>query len=689
MATSLSAIGLRTAGSASSRKAGFRPDIQGLRALAVTGVVLYHAGVSWLPGGFVGVDVFFVISGFLITGLLCRGLETTGRIRLASFYARRIRRLLPASALVLAVSLVAAKLFVPPLLLSNASKDAIATAAYLPNMWFAFTGTDYLSGSEPSIFQHYWSLALEEQFYLVWPVLMTLIAGAAIGRGRRVSRRRRLVFLLLPLTVASFVGCVVLTQLNQPWAFFSLPTRAWELGAGALLALSGASVRRLPGVAHRTMVWVGLATIVGAMVFMNESVAFPGWTASIPVLGTVLAIAGGCGEGDAVRVLGNPLAQYVGNISYSLYLWHWPALIMPPLIMGTQSPGWASAAGVAIAVLLAHFTFKFVESGFKRAEDSRSSNRRSYVLWAALTVVTVAGGFGIGRLPALDSGQPVRASSSSELSVPIEISDSVPSNVEPRLIESRDSLPLVYSDGCHVDFPGTSSPECTYGNRQATESIVLFGDSHAAQWFTPLKQIAAESNRMLVSLTKSSCPSVSIAVANKTSRNYTQCDQWRVASIERIKKLKPSVVVISNYSAAYRSLGHSGARGFASDWQSGLEETLSQMPSETAVLLIGDGPSWPASPNICLSAHLKDAAHCALPATSLVDKEIHALERSAIRPAQGMFVAATDWLCDTQCSPLAGNVLAYRDENHLTNEMAGLLSGKISDSIDTVKALHK
>lgn len=212
------------------KKSSFRPDVQGLRAIAVMLVVLYHAGVQTLSGGFVGVDVFFVISGFLITTHLLESLQTHGRIPFASFYAKRARRILPASLLVAGLTVVAAWLWMPPLLMTQVFEGAVATALYVPNLLFAVEGTEYLAETSPSVFQHYWSLGIEEQFYLFWPALLTL--------GFWLVRRseRRLLYAVAVLTLASFIACVVWMEISQPWTFFSLPTRAWELGAGALVA---------------------------------------------------------------------------------------------------------------------------------------------------------------------------------------------------------------------------------------------------------------------------------------------------------------------------------------------------------------------------------------------------------------------------------------------------------------------
>ncbi|TQS92780.1 acyltransferase [Arthrobacter sp. TS-15] len=653
---------------------GFRADLQGMRALAVLGVVLYHAGVPWLPGGYVGVDVFFVISGYLITGLLYREIRSTGRVALWSFYARRIRRLLPASALVLLATLAAAKILLPPLLLVEASRDAMATAVFLPNMFFAYTGTDYLAGSAPSLFQHYWSLALEEQFYMIWPLVMMIAAGSVRGQRFRIRA------VLLVLSAASLVGCVLLTSINQPWAFFGLPTRAWELGVGGLLALSYPAIRRMNPWLHRVMAWSGFALILAVMVLFTEELVFPGWAATIPCLGALAMIAGGCGEETPLGFLNNRIIQYFGSISYSLYLWHWPVLIIPGLMLDGPKGWWVSAVGVFLSIGLAHLTYKLVERKFQLANAFRRSTPRSYALGAGLTIIALLCSFGLGKLPDLHTSQPAEAPRVSAL-ISENAAKYVPSNVSPTLLSSRDSLSAVYTNGCHADFQVTLSPACTYGAEGAEKTIVLFGDSHAAQWFSPLRKIAEDSDLRLVSLTKSSCPSVTVPVGRKASPEYPECAEWRANAIRRISDLKPDVVIMSNYSANYRTLGHAGPSGFADAWRTGLSTTLQGLPAKSSVVVLGDTPAWPSSPNICLSAHITTADACAAPVRALLDAEALSIEQEVAQAAGATSIQPSAWLCGETCPPIAGNVLVYRDENHITDAMALVLSDNLKPII--------
>lgn len=640
-----------------------------MRALAVLAVVLYHAGVPFLPGGYIGVDIFFVISGFLITGLLLREIERSGRISFKDFYARRIRRLLPASALVLLATVVGAKILVPPLLLPDIAKDAVATSLFVANMRFAQTGTDYLAGTSPSPFQHYWSLALEEQFYLVWPLLMVLVAAVAAAK-----RRKWIAVVLTALSVLSLLGGVILTGISQPWAFFSLPTRAWELGLGGLVALAAPMLSRMGRSVARAAGLLGLVTVVTSILVFTHDLPFPGWYALIPVLGATLLIGGG--HVHELRFLQAPLLQYVGNISYSLYLWHWPLLTLAKIRLEEDFNGWVALGLVVLSVVLADLTYRHVEQPFQHSRALKARPVRSYAFGAGLTVVALALSLSATKLPNLDGGAAVAAPDREQLMEAPTASRYVPTNLTPALEGAADSTPIVYDDGCHGSFETTASPDCTYGDEAGAGTMVLFGDSHAAQWFTPMNEVAKKEGRKLVSLTKSSCPSVDIPVKGTLSESYPQCDEWRQSSLERITALAPDVVVVSNYGSVYRELGR-GLENFEQAWGEGLERTIEALPEGTDVVVLGDTPAWEVAPSVCLSTNLQDVDECAAPREQVIDAGVAEVEQEVTDASGGRYVSPIDWICQEDCSPIAWNLLVYRDTHHLTNEMAGALAGRL------------
>ena len=319
------------------RRDRFRADIEGLRAVAVVLVVAFHAGVGLVPGGFVGVDVFFVLSGFLITGLLIEEIARTGTISLGDFYARRVRRLLPLATLVLAATAAATYILVPPIDRRGVAGDIIGSALWSANWRFAAESTQYMADTDKSPVLHYWSLAVEEQFYIVWPLLLLVLVGA----GGLALRSWPVAFRRIALSLAVVIaGSLWLswsqTGASSPFAYFGLHTRAWELGIGAALALLRPMLPLLTRPAAQVAAVAGICAVVGSAAIMNEATPFPGTAALVPVLGTALLVAAGARLPDGVvsSTLSRPIARYVGRVSYAWYLWHWPVLVLATATLG-------------------------------------------------------------------------------------------------------------------------------------------------------------------------------------------------------------------------------------------------------------------------------------------------------------------------------------------------------------------
>lgn len=649
----------------------FRADIEGLRAVAVTLVVLFHAGVPWLPGGYVGVDVFYVISGFLITSQLLRERLATGTISLSQFYARRIRRLLPAAALVLLATLAMVYLWWPPLARLAIARDAQATAAYLSNVWFAYVQTDYLADTTPSPLLHYWSLAVEEQFYLGWPLLFLL---ATLGAR---SPRRRALPVIAVLSALSFTACLWLTQVSQPWAFFSLPTRAWELGVGALLALSTPKLRHLRPGPRSILGWAGVAAVAASGLLLTERTSFPGWAAALPVLGAAAVIAAGVGdEQQAVqRALAVKPAQALGRISYSVYLWHWPLMVVPAVALARPVPPEARAALVALGLGLAWVTYHLVETPIRRQPMLVRRRVTTYAMAGTLTVATIALSLVVSAMPALNVGRPVQAVAADTPISDARIPDFVPSNLTPTLLAVSDDVPIIYKNGCHADQAVTRPKMCIFGDVASRRTVVLFGDSHAAQWFPALEQIARQRGWRLLSLTKSACPSVSVNTwQDNLNRAYRECDVWRTNAMAIINQVRPSLVVISN-SSEHEVIGRRS-------WAQGMRLTLSSLPPGAAKVVVGDTPRFGQDPPTCLSGHLTDPSACALPMATAVDGRIRAVERRVSAASGARYIDASAWICRAgNCPVIIGNLLVFRDRHHLTTPFSFHLAGALDDEL--------
>jgi peptidoglycan/LPS O-acetylase OafA/YrhL len=692
----------------------FRADIEGLRAVAVVAVVLYHAGLRSAGGGYVGVDVFYVLSGFLITGLLWRELRETGRLSFASFYARRARRLLPAAMLVVLVTVVGSSLWLSPLQAKVVTRDAIASALYAANYRFAALRTDYLASSAPpSPLQHYWSLGVEEQFYLAWPLLL-LLASLAWRRSRGTSTVTAAAT-VLGVGVASFALSLWLTGLSQPWAFFSLPTRAWELAAGGVVALAAPRLGRLPKPAAVAMGWLGMGAIVWSVIALGASTPFPGTAALLPVGGTVAVVAAGCAParfGPGILLHRRPF-QLGGKLSYSWYLWHWPLLVLAPAAAGHALGLGPNLALAATSALLALATARLVEDPVRYSPRWRSRPGRSLVAGAALTAITtlasaaVAGslpaprGHGaaaaLARLPSGSShGTPLPGAAGSaaaarrravvatvERAVASAVTQrEVPSNLDPSLERAHADQARPFLDGCDDGWRDTGVVPCVYGDKRSATTAVLFGDSHAPQWFPALDPLARSRHWRLISLSKATCPPVEISIWSPVlGRHFHECDQWRAAALQRIRAERPAVVILGaarHYGPEY----HFQVYGPA--WISGLAQMVRRVRATGAqVLVLGPTPRPKGDVPDCLATHLRDAVTCTQPLSRAIDAAGVRAERAAVVRAGGAYVDVSPWTCTrATCAVIVGNLLVYRDDNHLSTSYPAWLAPVLSAELD-------
>ena len=619
-----------------------RGDIEGLRAVAVVLVVLFHAGIGDFAGGFIGVDVFFVISGFLITGLLLRERQASGTISLSNFYARRARRLLPAALLVLAVTLLVSLFILPPLLLPGLAGDTAAAALYVSNLGFAVQATDYFAaGAAPSPILHFWSLGVEEQFYLCWPLLVLLVAR---GVGQ-VQRRVGLTLALIALS--SFVFALWLTEVAQPWAFFSLPARAWELALGGLLAIAGARLARLPVSLAAGAGWLGLGLIVAGGLLLNETTPFPGYAALLPTLGAALVLVSGAqlSRWGPARLLDTALPRFLGRISYSLYLWHWPILVLPALASGLPLSLPERLALVGLSVLAAAATYRWAEDPLRRGRLIGVRTRRNLSLAGVLTLSLALLAVGLNFtsaaalrgtsgpdsaaanaaalnniLNAIGSAEPspslpspsagpsasspsgsvspgpgasAGASPSPSLATPVPTlvptplrpvtrDGPVPADLQPSLGNARNDYPLAYQDGCHTQTEQPpSDAACLYGDLNSTTTIALFGDSHALSWFPAVAQMATDQGWRLLDLTMSACSPADMPVWNANfNRVSAACANWRKIAVARLVKLHPALILVTGTRgfAVVDAVGHLlSGAARTAAWATGMSRTLAQL----------------------------------------------------------------------------------------------------------------
>jgi peptidoglycan/LPS O-acetylase OafA/YrhL len=713
----------------------FRPDIEGLRAVAVLVVVLYHAAVPGLPGGFVGVDVFFVVSGFLITGLLWREVVTTGTVRLAQFYGARARRLLPAGITVLVAVAAASAWWLPPLQARSVLGDGLASAVYAGNYRFALRGTDYLAAdAPPSPFQHYWSLGVEEQFYLLWPALLIVIASitrfAGASLQRRGTHQRRSAGPVLTPVLAALISIAVLsfavsfhwTHTAPPWAFFSLPSRAWELAIGGLVALSVPVWRQLPSALAAVAGWAGLALILAGCLRLGASTPYPGIAALLPVLGTAVVIAAGCAQprGGVGTALGLWPLRQLGRYSYSWYLWHWPVLMLAPVIAGRPLGLGAGLVAVTVSAGLAVVTTHAIEDPVRFAAGLRCSPARSLLLGGGATAVGVAASLLVllaVRVP-VGSGAPARAvrlsipsaapgsgsrtnlnrgtaqSPLQALTMQVQAivaasaeTDAVPANLTPSLANASADKALPFLDGCLLTWTTVSQGTCASGDTASSTTVALIGDSHATQWFPTLDQIARQRQWRLETLNKTTCPLLlGLPIRSPyLGREYTECEHWQTKILGRIQAERPALVILG-MTRRYAQDFHFTVYG--PQWLNSLTRTVAEIRSTgAAVLVLGPIPDPLSAVPTCLSVHLDSATACAPDRARAINASGIAAEQAATAAGGGYYADLTSLFCTaSRCPVIVGNNLVYRDDNHLTSSYAQWLAPVVSAEISSAMA---
>jgi peptidoglycan/LPS O-acetylase OafA/YrhL len=687
---------------------GFRAELEGLRAVAVLAVVLYHAGVPFLPGGYVGVDVFFVLSGFLITGLMLSELATTGTLSLRRFYARRVRRLLPAAVLVLTATAAAGTLALPATLRATVAGDIMSAGLYVSNWRFAAQATDYLDDSAvPSPVLHYWSLGIEEQFYVLWP-LVILLCLVLLRRGRRpgLALRSLLGWAIAGIAAVSLLGGAALTSTNESLAFFGTFTRIWELALGAVVAVIGVRVVTLTFAARAVLGWAGLLMVGWAILRYDDGVAYPGWAALLPVLGTAAVVAGctarpgqGAGPGP-VRLLSTPVMRHFGRISYSWYLWHWPLLILPAVALDHALSWWQAGLAVAVSYLLAVGSYRLVETPLRFA-PALQTTRRSLLLGVVLTVAAVLAAVGLARsgddsadrTGVVDNTEQVAAgvfAAAPDVTVDVERGTvSTPRKLTPSVAEApTDNFRELYDRGCQADFSSVDVVGCEMGKASAGKTMVVFGDSHAAAWAPALDMVAVDRGWRMIPMTKAGCPAADFPVFNPNlERAYPECTQWQANALARIRSLQPDLVVVAN-RADYHLASPDGESVRTADSAQGVADGTARMLQQlralgTRVVFLRDPPKPGFDVPTCVSKHRDDYAACDLPRAKVVERNDPLL--AAAHGVEGVQVIdLTETVCPSSaatCPVVQGNILVYRDTNHLTATYARSLAPELSDAL--------
>lgn len=639
-----------------------RHDIQGLRALAILLVLLFHAGFPLVSGGYIGVDVFFVISGYLITRMLFYEKEQTGSINIPAFYARRIRRLLPAASVTLAVTALGIFALYSPLEQHQLIRSFFASVVYVSNMWFAYQSTDYLGDNvEIDPFLHTWSLSVEEQFYLFWPFLILLLP---LNRGKTPAFRQ---FFMLGVTVffISLFSSIFIGNISQPWAFFASPLRAWEFAIGSLAFCIDHRKTVFSAVVSRLMVSVGFIAILLAAFFYDKSTPFPGLYALVPTLGTFLVLIGGGHHNWFISLSEVSWIRWLGDISYSLYLWHWPLIAIPLSLLGELST-LERFICVGLSLLLGTLSFRYIENPIRFNQALSLTPMRGLALGIALTLCGVFLTFAFKSLA--NAGlQTVE---------------------QTEILSVRDFVPKVYDDGCHLGYTDVVFSDCSYGTPTSSETLVLFGDSHAAQWFPALEEYSKSYGYKLVSLTKSACPSAHATPYNKAfGRPYTECGAWQNQVFERINQERPLLVILSNSSA---HVGPRHTQISSSDWMRGMRETIDLIQKAgSKTVIIRDTPRFPHDIPTCLSrARWTDTptSQCDVPISPALNTTLFTLDQATAKNFPDVrFLDFSDILCQRDhCPAMINGHPGYKDTHHLALPTVQFLGNQLAKNLTQI-----
>ncbi|CAN5242935.1 acyltransferase family protein [soil metagenome] len=660
-----------------------RPEIQALRAIAVLTVVIYHVWPEAMPGGFVGVDVFFAISGFLITAHLVREVDKTGTVSLWQFWARRMRRLLPAALVTLFVCAVGTIALVPQLYWQQFLTEIGTSTAYVQNWQLASDAVDYLgSDNRPSPVQHFWSLSAEEQFYVLWPLLILIAAWTS-------RKRLAITFVLLMVTGLSLWFSITETAANPAAAYFITPTRAWEFGAGGLLALIGARAL-LPDWLRALLSWAGLGAVGYAAAAYSTDTAFPGWAAAVPVVGALAVIHAGmpAARWAPSAILRISPAQFLGDISYSVYLWHWPLLVFAPFVFANPSPTAIRIAVPLLTILLAWVTTVLVEDPVRRSTWLSAQPRMTFACSAAATAVLA--------VVLLGGTSHVEAQIHAAEREQVKLVSATPSCFGAAARDPRNPcenadlrtkvvpLPVVAKSEDNAPCPNFRKESgvsvCDFGVEpaRAQKTVALLGDSHASHWRAPLNIIARERGWRGLSVTRTSCV-FSAATKLTPEPTKSQCLRW-VASVPKFFRAHPEIDTVFIVAITGGRVNVPRGRTMFEAKMNGVSKAWKSLPDTVKhIVIIRDTPRITRSTVACIdraiAAERRAGLRCAVQRKVALEDDPAVVAARKEHSPRLQAVDLTDVFCGKSlCFPVIGGALVYKDLHHFTRVFAETLA---------------
>lgn len=515
--------------------------------------------------------------------------------------------------------------------------------------------------------------------------------------------------------IASFAFATYLVTRAGPWAFFSLPTRAWELAVGGILAALGANLAKIPLWLSVVFGWIGLGAVIYAGLVIRADAPFPSWPALTPTLGAALLIVGGSRISfiGPLIFLKTKIMQFFGRISYSLYLWHWPLLVLPLAVKELPLNLFERTGLALLAIVFAYATQRWVEDPLRHGKFIGTVPRRNLVTAGALALVIAAASLGTdfvvtngahyNRKPMTAEQKsaeidailnPLAETNKSSSTRPDTVASPVPANLEPQLIDAKSDRPIAYKDRCHTqENLAPSTMPCIYGDTSSKTTIALFGDSHALSWFPAMNILAKENGWKLLSLTMSACSPSDIPAWNPANNSVMKnCALWRKDSLQKIAAAKPLIVVVAG-TRGFETIDSQGkilqGETRAAAWRAGMQRTVDQLKlASPHVIYIGDAPQSLVDPPVCLSAHPQNALDCATPLAKAIATDWLAQETAMTIQEKIAFIDPGLWICPTSpCPVILGNILIYMDGGHLTATFAAALAGKLRKAISVASGI--
>jgi peptidoglycan/LPS O-acetylase OafA/YrhL len=705
----------------------FRPDIEVLRAIAVLAVIISHAKVGF-ESGFIGVDIFFVISGFLITKHLHDEVQKNGSVSLTGFYAKRILRILPASVFVVLMTLLASLIWLSPLQTINYGWDSFWSSLSGINYRLVITGTDYFnSTSLPTPFQHFWSLAIEEQFYLIWPLLLIIIAKIFVRKPKpllaiedsmyvnlETENQRAAAFekefaavhflrfkiattlvLLIIIGFSLYLSYTVTLQ-SQAWAYFGLATRVWQLAVGSLLAFYVSTFASIPSKLASVLSWIGFAGLIAGFVAINEKTIYPGLWSLIPTLSTALIILVGVNETkySFENLFNCRPVRWIGKISYSWYLVHWPLFVMFFYTIGESLSLVQKLGLIFVSFILANLCFLLVENPVRFATWIKVSHARTFALGLILILISAGASYSVVyiKTESLKNYEPMEVAENvlDEKAIIERVKQGL--NIKKLPLELITPLSMVGEDKpylkCIVPQLETEIldlEKCTSKHSTTGKTIALIGDSHAYQWANSLQKIAQKYQYNLLILTKPGCPMYDISVYDQTlNRDYTECYVWRQNMLDKLAIVKPDMIL------------HSGVIYNEARVDKFVEYMAKLKSISPNVVNIVNTYKPPLQIPECLAKNSQEIQLCTFDTKYELNNGglIKEQQTTAVAQIGVNNIETANWLCYQElCPPIVQNIVVYQDDNHISNtyaqNLSGLLEQKLIEAVPAIKEKQK